>query len=89
MTLKQARKVRCLKQIELAELAGISCSTISRIEKDELIMSSDIKKKLEEVLRIPLSQNFQHNIYVRKLQRIEVKMQEFLEEIRKELSDYE
>lgn len=89
MTLKQARKVKNLKQIKLAELSGVSCSTISRIEKDELVMSKDVKKKLEEVLGIPLTQNFQYNIYIRKLQRIELKVQELLEEIRKELKDYE
>lgn len=89
MTLKQARKVKNLKQIKLAELSGVSWSTISRIEKDELVMSKDVKKKLEEVLGIPLTQNFQYNIYIRKLQRIELKVQELLEEIRKELKDYE
>lgn len=89
MTLKQARKFRKLKQVELAELANISSSTICRIEKDELIMSKEIKEALEKVLEIPLTQNFQNNIYVRKLQNIELKVQELLDEIHKELKDYE
>lgn len=89
MILKQARKFRKLKQIELAELAGISNSTISRIEKNEMVMSKEIKEKLEEVLKVDLTQSFQTNIYIRKLQNIELKTQELLEEIRKELRDYE
>ena len=89
MTLKQARKFKKLKQVELAELANISSSTISRIEKNEMLMSKEIKEALEKVLKVPLTQNFQTNIYIRKLQNIELKVQELLDEIRKELKDYE
>lgn len=89
MILKQARKFRKLKQIELAELAGVSNSTISRIEKNEIVMSKEIKEKLEEVLKVDLTQSFQANIYIRKLQNIELKVQELLNEIQKELKDYE
>lgn len=55
-SLKLARIRKKLTQKELAELIGVSPSTINRIETGKQILKIDMLNKLADVLEIPVNE---------------------------------
>lgn len=59
--LKLARIKKNLTQKQLAELVGVSSSTINRIETGKQILKIDMLNKLAEILEIPVNELLQSN----------------------------
>ena len=59
--LKLARIKKNLTQKQLAELVGVSSSTINRIETGKQILKIDMLNKLAEILEIPVNDLLQSN----------------------------
>ena len=59
--LKLARIKKNLTQKQLAELVGLSSSTINRIETGKQILKIDMLNKLAEILEIPVNELLQSN----------------------------
>ena len=59
--LKISRIKKGLTQKQLAELVGVSSSTINRIETGKQVLKLDMLSKLAEVLEIPVNELLQNN----------------------------
>ena len=59
--LKLARIKKNLTQKQLAELVGVSSSSINRIETGKQILKIDMLNKLAEILEIPVNELLQSN----------------------------
>ena len=59
--LKLARIKKNLTQKQLAELVGVSSSTINRIETGKQKLKIDMLNKLAEILEIPVNELLQSN----------------------------
>lgn len=56
LNLKVARVKKKLTQRQLAELVGVSVSTVNRIETGKQILKIDMLNKLANVLEIPVNE---------------------------------
>ena len=56
LNLKVARVKRELTQRQLAELVGVSVSTVNRIETGKQILKIDMLNKLANVLEVPVNE---------------------------------